>query len=180
MPGQLMWPLGAALAHAAAGRRDAANIELAAISLADLRAIPRATLWTGYVSGTARLADLCNRRDLAAFVLDQLAPLTARHIVMGGMAYRGSVAHWQGVGLRVLGDLDAAESRLRQALAEHDALASPPWQAETATALAQLLMSRAAPGDTDEAAGLLGIARRLADQCGMKPLQARCAAIASS
>jgi len=83
-------------------------------------------------AGTGRRRD---RADLAAIVLELLAPLTARHLVLGAMHHRGAVAHWQGVCHRVLGDLHAAEGRLRQALAEHEDLDCPHWIALSADTL---------------------------------------------
>jgi hypothetical protein len=117
------------------------------------------------------LTDLCDRRDLAAATLELLAPLTVRHLVLGAMHCRGAVAHWQGVCHRVLGELDTAESRLRQALREHEELNCPPWTALSAAALAQVLFLRdSAPA---EAASLLDRARRIAAAHGMTSLTAR-------
>jgi len=95
----------------------------------------RSTLWTGYVSGLGWIVEVCDRADLAAIVLELLAPLTARHLVLAVMHHRGAVAHWQGVCHRVLGDLHAAEGRLRQALAEHEDLDCPHWIALSADTL---------------------------------------------
>jgi len=87
------------------------------------------------VSGLGWIVEVCDRADLAAIVLELLAPLTARHLVLAVMHHRGAVAHWQGVCHRVLGDLHAAEGRLRQALAEHEDLDCPHWIALSADTL---------------------------------------------
>jgi DNA-binding SARP family transcriptional activator len=172
-PDDPLWPMTIALAHGLAGRVAAAHTALEPVSAADCRALPRSTLWTGYVSGLGWLADLCDRRDLAAVTLELLAPLAVRHLVLGAMHYRGAVAHWQGVCHRVLGELDTAEPRLRQALREHEELHCPPWTALSAAALAKVLFLRdPAPA---EAASLLDRARRIADTHGMTTLTARCA-----
>ena len=108
---------------------------------------------------------------LGWIVLELLAPLTARHLVLGAMHHRGAVAHWQGVCHRVLGDLHAAEGRLRQALAEHEDLDCPHWIALSATALAHTLHQQD-PAST-EAATLLQRTHHIADTHGMTTLTNR-------
>jgi DNA-binding SARP family transcriptional activator len=172
-PDDPLWPMTMALAHALAGRITDAHTALEPVPASAWRTFPRSTLWTGYVSGLGWLADLCDRTDLAAVTLELLAPLTARHLVLGAMHYRGAVAHWQGVCHRVLGDLDTAEQHLRQALRDHEELHCPPWTALSAAALARVLI-RAAPNPA-EATALLDRARHIAADHGMTTLTDRCA-----
>lgn len=136
-------------------------------------ALPRSTLWTAYVAGLGWIVDVCDRPDLAIVVLDLLAPLRARHLVLGAMHFRGAVAHWQGVCHRVLGDLDAAEQRLRQALGQHEELACPPWIALSAAALARVLLLR--HDRSADAGALLIRVREVAGVHGMSTLLDRCA-----
>jgi len=171
MPGDPTWPALIALAHGLAGRLPEAHTALEQVTISQWRALPRSTLWTGYVSGLGWIVEVCDRADLAAIVLELLAPLTARHLVLGAMHHRGAVAHWQGVCHRVLGDLHAAEQRLRQALAEHEDLDCPHWIALSAAALARTLHQQD-PTST-EAATLLQRAHHIADTHGMTTLTNR-------
>ncbi len=171
MPGDPTWPALIALAHGLAGRLPEAHTALEQVTISQWRALPRSTLWTGYVSGLGWIVEVCDRADLTAIVLELLAPLTARHLVLGAMHHRGAVAHWQGVCHRVLGDLPAAEQRLRQALAEHEDLDCPHWIALSAAALARTLHQQD-PTST-EAATLLQRAHHIADTHGMTTLTNR-------
>ena len=173
MPGEVMWRLADALTHALAGRNSDADDVIAQITASELRAIPRTATWTGNVSGMAHIADLRGNRDLAAIALDHLTPITGAHIVCGGFAYRGSVAHWQGVCLHATGHLDAAEAKLREAVSAHERVASPPWLAQSKFALARLQL-----GHTDPRLRAIGRAQieqatTIASRLGMRTLQRR-------
>lgn len=175
LPSDLMWPLSTALAHALAGRLDLAREPLSVLTPSDLRALPRSTLWIANLTGICQLAALCHRPELAELVLEQLRPLTGTQVVVAGLAYRGSVAHWQGLALHTLGRLDEAEATLRTALQQHRAVDSPPWVAQTELALAAVLLARAA--EPDEVRALLTRARGAAEGMGMSVLAHRCAAL---
>jgi DNA-binding SARP family transcriptional activator len=141
LPGEALGELAPVLALAAAGRRAEAAARVDDVERAVLRATPRSATWTCNTTALAKVADACERRDLAAIALQQLDTLDARHLVIGGMVYSGSVAHWQGVCLRVLGRTAQARARLEQGLADHLSIGSPPWEALSRQALAGL------PGD---------------------------------
>jgi DNA-binding SARP family transcriptional activator len=173
MPGEVMWRLAEALAHALAGRTtEAANV-MAGITTSELRGIPRTTTWTGNASGIAHIADLLNRSDLAVIALDHLKPIAGGQIVCGGFAYRGSTAHWMGVCLHATGQLALAEAALGQALSEHAALGSTPWLAQSAFGLARVLADQPGRDRRAEARRQLDVASTLATQLGMVPLLRR-------
>ena len=179
LPGDVMWPLSTALAHGLAGRTDQAGAALAEVTASDLRALPRSTLWLTHVSGLSQLAWLCRRSDLATIVLELLEPLRGTHVVVAGLAYRGAVAHWQGLALHATGRLDDAEGALCDALLQHQAIGSPPWTAQTELALALTLAERGGPDPARGITAHLDSAATTAERLGMTMLLSRCAAVRS-
>jgi DNA-binding SARP family transcriptional activator len=174
MPGEVLWTVAAALAHAVAGRSEQARAMLDALSPSRLRDIPRSTIWTANLSGLASTAALCGHRETAAAVRDLLQPIANLQIVCGWLVYRGSVAYWLGRCEQTLGRLDDAINVLRQGLLHHRSASSPPWIALGSIALAEALLDRDAPHDRQETQELLRDAHIIAASCGMDLAVATC------
>ncbi len=175
LPGDVMWPLSIALAHAMAGRLDEAAAARAQVTTSDLRAIPRSTLWSANVTGACLIAALTSDQPLAALVIELLSPIAVSHVVVAGLAYRGAVSYWLGLAWQTLGRHDAAEQALRSAVASHEAVSSPPWISQSRAALAQTLRA-GVDGDSAREADLLHHqSLQLAEQLGMNMLLRRLA-----
>ena len=175
MPGEVLWIVAAALAHALADRHEQARAILDSLPPSRLRDIPRSTIWTGNMSGLASTAALCGHRETAAAVRDLLQPIANLQIVCGAAVYRGSVAYWLGRCERTLGHFDDAIDLLRQGLLHHRSASSPPWIALGSIALAESLLDRDAPHDRPEVKGLLREAQTITAGCGMDLAVETCA-----
>ena len=145
------------------GRVDEAAEMLAAV---DLDAVPDDVLRTYTLCVLAEAAVLVGDRERAAALGPLIAASTDAHATIAGIAYWGARSRYLGLVDHLLGDLDGAVARLRQAEEEHQAMRSPPWVARTRYDLARVLIDRDADGDRAEARRLLDAALETAREIG--------------
>jgi hypothetical protein len=103
------------------------------------------------LSFAAQAAARIGALDAARTLHGLLAPYTGMVASIGATICVGAVSHFLGLLEQALGDLDAAVGSFEDALTRHRAMASPPFERETAEALATTLELRDHAGDRDRA-----------------------------
>jgi DNA-binding SARP family transcriptional activator/tetratricopeptide (TPR) repeat protein len=173
------WRVAGAVIGAALDRRDEAGRQLDQLVRDDLVTLPRDWLWLLTVT---LLADVC--ADLAgdvpggrgaSTVTTLVRALTAfeGHVaVLGhGIAVTGAISGSLGRLEAVLGQWDRAEGHFRSAIALNEQIHARPAQLRAEVGYAEMLLTRAGPGDAAEASRLLEHAMAGADPLGMTGLQ---------
>jgi tetratricopeptide (TPR) repeat protein len=135
------WKLALARMYVEVGRPDDARSYLAKTTRPD--DMTRDRLWLPTVALVAEIVSGLGEKSQAAELIDLLEPFAALNGVYGrGTLYYGSVSHFLGMLWRTVGDLDRAETQLRNALRVHEAMQSPPWQLRTRVELAIVQANR--------------------------------------
>ena len=145
------------------GRLDEAAEMLEVI---DLDAVPEDVLRTYTLCVLAEASVLVGDRGAASALKGLIGASADAHATIAGIAYWGARSRYLGLIDHLLGDLDGAVARLRQAEDEHEAMRSPPWVARTRYDLARVLIDRDADGDRAEARRLLDAALDTAREIG--------------
>jgi hypothetical protein len=161
-------PLESMLAwlYAEVGRVDEARAIVAG-SLDEMRAGPtRMRSWRTKAIGFAKAAVALGDRQLAAALLEQLAPYREQHL-LEGTGYQGAATYHLGQLAATCGDWDAAERDLVASVGSHRALGAEPWVALSQHALAGVLRARGVP---DRAAAAAEEARVIGAMLGLRPL----------
>ena len=127
----------AALAAATTGRHDAATWEIDRLSGHGFAAAPRDSLWVATIALLLEAAAI-SRSSHTRTLVDLLAPHRGTFVVQGLPSCWGSVDRFLGRGQLSLGDLQAAEGTLADALAMESELGAPVFAARTKTDLARL------------------------------------------
>jgi len=105
--------------------------------------MPRDRLWLPTVALMAEIVAALGDRRAAKGLVDLLEPFAGLSAVYGrGTLYYGSVSHFVGMLARVTGDLDRAETYLRDAIGVHERMASPPWEVKSRVELLALQIER--------------------------------------
>jgi hypothetical protein len=89
------------------------------------------------------------------------------------------VAHYLGVLAATFGDFDEAQRRFAVAAATHERIGAPAWLARTRVEWARMLLTRAEPGDTEQAHGLLAQALATARDRGLTNIERRAGELVS-
>ena len=129
------------------------------------------------------LAEVCaylGDRTRAEHLYRRLLPFDGRCVVVGGamFACTGAYARYLGLLATTLERWDDAERHLRDALAMHEAMPSPPLVARTLHDLAAFLVARGRPGDAALIHRLAARSAASAREMGMSRLAAQSAALA--
>ena len=85
----------------------------------------------------------------------------------------GAVAHYLAILATTFGDFEEAERRFADAAATHERIGAPTWLARTRLEWAQMLLTRAKPGDTERAHELLDQALATARNRGLTNIERR-------
>jgi DNA-binding CsgD family transcriptional regulator len=128
---------------------------------------------------TGELAAWLGDRDVAGSCYRRLEPL-AHLYVNGGTSCYGSVARALGDIAAGLGDLDAAERHLTDAVAMEERIGALPFLAQARLSYARMLTERAAPGDGPRARSLADQAASTARRLGMPKVAAEAGALAAT
>ena len=119
----------------------------------------------------ARAAALVGDRALAStLLLPQHRPSERCVQVSLATVCLGATALAEAWLLQAVGDLDAADSSFRAAAEQNGRIGARSWLAQARADHGRLLLERGAPGDRDEAAHLLGLARAAANEIGLATL----------
>ena len=135
-------------------------------------ALPRDPVWILGVSQCAAVAASLGDRAGARVLFDLLVPYASQIVFMNGGAF-GAVAHYLAVLAATFGDFDEAERRFAEAAATHERIGAPTWLARTRVEWARMLLTRAKPGDTEQAHHLLHQARATARDRGLTNIERR-------
>lgn len=118
------------------------------------------------------LAEVCRIVDApeyAAAIYERLLPYAQTLCVVSlKLSEMGPLTRPLGVLATLMDDYTHAERHFEDALATSERLGAPPHVARTSSDYARMLLARRSPGDVERAAGLLGRARSIARDVGMK------------
>jgi predicted ATPase/DNA-binding SARP family transcriptional activator len=135
-------------------------------------ALPTDSLWALSVSQCAAVAGSLGDRAGARVLFDLLVPYASQIVFTIGAAI-GAVGHYLAVSAATFGDFDEAQSRFTVAAATHERIGAPTWLARTRVEWARMLLTRAKPGDTEEAHDLLHQAVATAQDRGLTNIERR-------
>ncbi len=116
----------------------------------------------------------------AARVLVERLASFADQVVCSGVNLFGSLDHYRGALLGVLGDHDGAEGLLRRALEAHQRLGAPFFEARTSLELARVLRRRGDEADHSDVLKLAGRSVELADRFGYATVARRARELADA
>jgi len=135
-------------------------------------ALPRDPVWMAGVSQCAAVAASLGDRAGARVLFDLLAPYDSQIVFINGGSL-GAVAHYLAVLAATFGDFDEAQRRFAEAASTHERIVAPTWLARTRLEWARMLLTRAKPGDTDQAHDLLHQALATARDRGLTNIERR-------
>ena len=131
----------AALAAATTGRHDAATWEIDRLSGHGFAAVPSDSLWVATIALLLEAAAI-SRSPHTRTLVGLLAPYRGTFVVQGLPSCWGSADRFVGRGQLSLGELQAAEGTLADALAMESELGAPVFAARTKTDLARLRLQQ--------------------------------------
>jgi predicted ATPase/DNA-binding SARP family transcriptional activator len=149
------------------GRLDEAGRELADLVRDGFTALPFDQEWLCATSFLADTAALVDNPEAAAELYGLLAPWGGFTVVDASESLRGSLQRDLGLLASVLERWDDAVAHFETALEANERMGLRPWLARTQENYAQMLQSRAAPGDLERAEELLTVARAAYRELGM-------------
>jgi tetratricopeptide (TPR) repeat protein len=179
-PGMHSWPCTLAVAHAEAGRTDAARELVERLGRHGFTDVPRDV---HYLPALAMLAEAVHLLGDAARA-EQLYPLLLRHADRNVVAswwspaYVGSVARYLGLLAAAAGRLDDAARHFEDAATANARMAIRGQLAHTMVDHASVLFTRNGPGDREHGMRLITEARTTAEELGLGRLRQRIAQIA--
>jgi tetratricopeptide (TPR) repeat protein len=162
------WQYATAFLEAEVGQEESARRRFDALATHGFTDVVRDLTWLITTVVAAETAALLVDRTRAATLYDLLLPYADHCVVIGyGLACWGSVSRYLGLLATTLGRWADAERHFTTALEVHERLGARAWVARTQYDLARLLMARAAPGDREEARGLVARVLATAHELGM-------------
>jgi hypothetical protein len=163
---------GLAVIEAGLGNLDAASAIVVELRADGFSACPRNWTWPPVLGFLAQATATVGDQAVARAVLEELDFYESQLIVSAHSAISiGAADRYRAALMHTLGQLDAADTAYRDALALEQALGAPPFEARTRTWHARLLIERDASGDRATATELLRAAKPIADGLGMARLR---------
>jgi tetratricopeptide (TPR) repeat protein len=154
------------------GQFDAARAQVEGIASRGLQNLPKNETW---MMSLNLLAEVCVRLgdvQRSGQLYDLLLPTAGSHAVLGfGVAFWGSLARALGLLARALERWSKAEFHFEVALRQNERAGALPWIAHTHHDYAQMLLSRALPGDSYRAQAHAKAALTIARSIGMANLE---------
>jgi hypothetical protein len=132
------WKSGLALVNCMCGRLDDVQIMLDQEFADRFEHLPQDQAWLFALSAWAECAVALGRRDVAAFLAEQLRPYGS-HMIYASSFMAGVVARTVGCLDAMLGDRASAEANLRHALEIHQRFGAVYWTARTQLDLADVV-----------------------------------------
>jgi class 3 adenylate cyclase/tetratricopeptide (TPR) repeat protein len=157
-------------------RPDEAAVHYELLAAENFTALPEDTVWMLAVPHCAAVCAALGDRPRAQVLFDMLVPYAGQVILSAGGAL-GAVVHHLAVLATTFGDFDEAERRFSEAAATHERIGAPIWLARTRLEWARMLLTRARPGDAEQARDLLGQALAAARQLGSANVERRALAL---
>jgi tetratricopeptide (TPR) repeat protein len=131
--------------------------------------IPHDLSWSSAMSMLAEVCAALGDADAAAALATQLGRFPAI-MADNGISTFGATDRYLGLLAATRGDFDGAAGHFAAAAALHQRIGAPIWLARTRLDWARFLQRRGAPGDRDEARGLLGQVLEVAGSLGCATL----------
>jgi class 3 adenylate cyclase/tetratricopeptide (TPR) repeat protein/tRNA A-37 threonylcarbamoyl transferase component Bud32 len=160
------WRLVLANLEAELGDEELARQELEYLASRDFEPLPRDAIWLNMMSVVGLLCIQLRDRERGARVYELLLPYAGRTYgtLLGPVRTMDSALALLAT---LLGRYDEAERYFEAALAWADRVANTPYRVRLLVHLAQMLVDRAAPGDTGRVLALLNEALPVARELGM-------------
>jgi tetratricopeptide (TPR) repeat protein len=168
-----VWAAAAAATLATAGRTAEALEWLDRLAARDFDAHCRGGFYTGLLATAGICVGLLETRHRPR-VLELLEDILDVPLCTAGPVNINSPLHYAGVIRRVMGDLDGAIDRLRQAAAGLETIGARGYLAQTRAQLAAVLAERNHPGDLDEAHRISAAAINAAQELGIGDVENVC------
>ncbi len=167
-----MWRPGLVSLLVELGMEEEARRELAKIAAEGLDGL-RESIWLASLSYLTDACAVLGDKPMAALVYPELEALRGGNVMIGHLVgCYGAADRYLGMLAATLGESERAEAHFETAMELNRRMGARTWLAHTAYEYGRLLAAR--PDlDRDRAAQLLGEARRLAEEIGMKALLAR-------
>jgi DNA-binding SARP family transcriptional activator/tetratricopeptide (TPR) repeat protein len=166
-PGYSIFDCSLALAYAHLGRRDEAGAIFEGLANHDFGSLSRDEDWLVNVSLLSEVCVYLDDRPRAHTMHSLLTPFTHLNAVAAGEICLGSVARYAGRLATLLDLHEEADAHFDTALEMNSRMGARPWLAATQADYADLLITRAAPGDRQRAQILLNEASGTFEKLGM-------------
>jgi DNA-binding CsgD family transcriptional regulator len=166
------WKPGLALVYLEVGQREAARALFEQLAAHDFAAIPRDGRWRFCLVYLSEICAALGDVARAAMLYRLLLPLAGRTIVLGNaVGCCGSAGRFLGMLCATMSRWAEAQRYFEEALAMNATIGARPSLAHTQHDYATMLLARAAAGDRERAAKLLGHALDSARSLGMRALE---------
>lgn len=140
----------------------------------DFADIPHDALWSTCLVYLAEVCAFLGDVRRAAILYQLLRPYAGRNAAVGGaVVCHGPASGYLGLLAATMSHWEKAEEHVAEALAMNVSMGARPWLAHTQYDYATMLLARSQPGDGERASGILGKALALAQELGMRALEAR-------
>src|SRR5262249_3889301 len=177
--GMHSWRCMLAVAHAEAGRTQAARTLVEKIGQREFTDVPRDVHYFPALALLAEAVHLLGDEVRAAQLYPMLLPYADRNVVTSWWSPTclGSVARYLGLLAATGGQLDEAARHFEHATRTKAGMGARGWLAPPNAAHARVLFARNGPGDRERAVRLLAEARSTAEELGLTRLRAQLAEV---
>jgi tetratricopeptide (TPR) repeat protein len=149
-----------------------------ALAADDFAALPFDEDWLVCLSFLAEAARFLGDSGRAAILYELLFPYADRAAVARPSISTGSVSGYLGILAATMQRFEDAERHFQDALAMNERMGARPWVAHTQHDYAQMLLTRDAPGDREQAVELLDACLSTCGELGLVALEQRASALA--
>ena len=173
-PAALTWQPGLAVVYSELGLEQEAREMFERLAANDFAAIPRDAMWMTSMTYLAEVCAFLGDARRAAMLYQRLLPYAEHNVIVGlAIACTGAAARHLGMLATTMSRWAEAEQHFQAALEMNARIRARPYLAHTQQQYAEMLLSRAQPGDRDTALSLLDEALASASQLGMGALTDR-------
>jgi tetratricopeptide (TPR) repeat protein len=163
------WRIQLAQLYYLMDRRDDARSEIEALGARDFDDLPIDGSFVITLGALMQVLQYLDDKRRAARIYERLQPYARFNQIAGSTVLSGApVTDALGVAATMLGRCEEAGGHFEDALAVERRMGARPWQAWTLFSYAQMLLARSRAGDQERASTLLGHARSIAVELGMK------------
>jgi tetratricopeptide (TPR) repeat protein len=173
-PAALTWQPGLAVVYSELGLEQEARELFERLAADEFAAIPRDSMWVTSMTYLAEVCAFLGDTQRADILYQRLLPYAEYNVVVGNAnACTGAAARHLGMLATTISRWAEAEKHFHAALEMNARIHARPYLAHTQQQYAEMLLSRAQPGDRDKAMALLDEALTIASQLGMGALTDR-------
>jgi tetratricopeptide (TPR) repeat protein len=175
LPAMPAWRVALATVYLHTERAAQARREYDRLAEGDFAAIPRDNVWSVAMALLAELAETFDDAERARLLEESLAPLADRNVVTPTGIFAGPVTRYLALTATARGDHDLALERIALAREACERMDYRPMLAILYVDEARVRARRKAPGDADEARGLLERGIACAESVGVPRMDDRLA-----